>query len=104
MPLARNLLAAASRPSPGSGICRSGPVVDRTLSGFDCRADPELLEIFGFQLTRGQLSRDVMTAVITEGVARMFLGEADPIGQTITLVDAAMANYTITGVLQDIPK
>jgi hypothetical protein len=34
----------------------------------------------------------------------MFLGEADPIGQTITLVDAAMANYTITGVLQDIPK
>ncbi|NKB72641.1 MAG: FtsX-like permease family protein [Candidatus Latescibacteria bacterium] len=78
-------------------------VGDQTLQDFSCRADPQLLEVFGFELMHGQLSTDATTAVITESLARKFFGDADPVGQTITMVES-MRDFTITGVLQDIPK
>jgi putative ABC transport system permease protein len=78
-------------------------VGDQTLQDFSCRVDPELLELFGFELTRGQLRTDATTAVITEALAARFFGDADPVGETITLVES-MRDFTITGVLQDIPK
>ncbi|MDP6779221.1 MAG: ABC transporter permease, partial [Candidatus Latescibacteria bacterium] len=78
---------------------------DVTLSDFFCRADPELLEVFDFGFVRGELRTEPMTAVITESVARKFYGDADPIGETLTLVDAGpMGDYIITGILRDIPK
>ena len=78
-------------------------VGDQTLQDFSCRADPQLLEVFGFELTRGQLITDATTAVITDALARKFFGDADPVGQTITFVESTR-DFTITGVLQDIPK
>jgi len=78
-------------------------VGERTLSDWFCRADPELLEVFGFEVTRGQLRTDAMTAAITESVARKLFGDADPLGQTVTLV-GPMWDFTITGILEDIPK
>ena len=76
---------------------------DKTLSEFFCRADPELLDVFGFDFVRGGLQSAAMTAVVTESVAYRFFGTADPIGKTITLVDAGpIGDYTITGVLKDI--
>ena len=78
-------------------------VGDQTLQDFSCRADPQLLEVFGCELTRGQLITDATTAVITDALARKFFGDADPVGQTITFVESTR-DFTITGVLQDIPK
>ena len=78
-------------------------VGDQTLQDFSCRADPQLLEVFGFELTRGQLITDATTAVITDALARKFFGDADPVGQTITFVESTR-DFPITGVLQDIPK
>ena len=77
----------------------------KTLSDWFCSADKEILEVFDFEFVRGGLLTSPMTAVVTESVARRFFGDADPIGQTITLVDTGpMGDYKITGILKDIPK
>ena len=57
---------------------------DRTLEEFFCGADPELLDVFGFELVRGEFTSAPMTAVVTESVAVKFFGNADPIGQSMT--------------------
>ena len=81
---------------------RAGKV---TLGQFFCRADPELLDVFGFKMIRGHLSSDPMTVIVTEQVATKFFGDEDPIGKVVTLLDAGpMGDYKITGILEDIPK
>lgn len=96
----------ASGRATASQHTRSSFLVEgRTLQNFFCRADPAFLDVFGFEIVRGVLSADVMTAVVTESAAQQFFGDADPIGKVITVLGSGPAGeYTVTGVLEDVPK
>ncbi len=67
-------------------------------------ADPEVFDVFTFTLVRGnpaQALKDPGTVVITELMARKYFGNADPLGETITLDTYP---FTVTGVMLDLPE
>ncbi len=66
-------------------------------------ADPDLFNVFSFPMVQGspdQALRDPWTVVITESMARKYFGNADPLGETISL---DTWDFTVTGVMRDIP-
>lgn len=67
-------------------------------------AESSLFDIFTFPLIKGNPST-VLTqpysVVISESIAELYFGEADPIGSTITVVDSY--SLTVTGVMRDLP-
>lgn len=66
-------------------------------------ADPELFSVFTFPMVQGNPDlalRDPWTVVITESMARKYFGNADPLGETISL---DTWDFTVTGVMRDIP-
>lgn len=66
--------------------------------------DPAFLKIFTFPLIKGNINDALVepnTVVITEGVARKYFGDDDPIGKTIKLGDSNFCK--ITGVAADVP-
>lgn len=66
--------------------------------------DSTLLEVFTFPLRRGSAASaldDPGSAVITPEVAEQHFGDADPIGQTLTV--NFDTEVTVTGVLEPIP-
>lgn len=68
-------------------------------------ADPELLEMLTFPLAIGEasaFSRDLNSALISREIAQRYFGDADPIGEVIT-VDYE-TDYTVRGVLTDVPS
>lgn len=67
-------------------------------------ADPELLEIFDFEWLAGDPRRalgEPNSIVLTESLARRFFGEADPIGESLTL--NGQWSVAVTGVIRDLP-
>jgi putative ABC transport system permease protein len=71
-----------------------------------CQAEPSLLEMFDFPLIQGDprtALADVDSAVLSESAARQLFGTADPVGQTIYLLDKKVPTK-ITGVMRDVPK
>ena len=67
-------------------------------------ADASFLEIFDFPLLKGDKTTalaEPFTAVITEKTARMYFGNADPIGKILTTLNDMPVK--ITGVAKDIP-
>jgi putative ABC transport system permease protein len=67
--------------------------------------DPSFFDIFDFKVIRGnrkKLFESSHTVVITESLARKFFGENDPIGKV--LVEDGKENFTVTGVMRDIPQ
>jgi len=80
-------------------------------------ADPSALEVFSWPMIQGDPATALTepgTVVITESLARKYFGEADPMGQTITLdprlrddegqFTGAVFPIRVTGVLKDIPN
>jgi len=68
-------------------------------------ADPNALEFFGFELERGDAATAIerpFTVVLTESAARRFFGNADPIGQPITVL--GQLDVEVTGVMADLPE
>ena len=67
-------------------------------------AESSLFDIFTFPLIKGNPST-VLTqpysVVLSESIAELYFGEADPIGSTITVVDSY--SLTVTGVMRDLP-
>ncbi|UCE06949.1 MAG: ABC transporter permease, partial [bacterium] len=67
--------------------------------------DPEFLIMFSFPLILGD-KRSVLTdpfsLVISEEMATKYFGDIDPLGQIISIDDKH--NYTVTGVMKNIPK
>ncbi len=66
-------------------------------------ADPDLFSVFSFPMVQGNPDlalRDPWTVVITESMARKYFGNADPLGETISL---DTWDFTVTGVMRDIP-
>ncbi|MFC1725477.1 ABC transporter permease [candidate division KSB1 bacterium] len=68
-------------------------------------ADNSVFNVFTFSLIKGDpqtaLSKP-FTVLLTESIAEKYFGEEDPVGKVIRLDN--QENYTITGILQDIPK
>ena len=70
--------------------------------------DGNLLKILQFPLVKGNAATALDrpgSLVLTETEARKYFGDADPMGQTLTLSSRGKQNdYRITGVLKDLPK
>jgi putative ABC transport system permease protein len=67
-------------------------------------AEPELLDVFTLPFLygspEGQLERP-QTMIMTESMAQKYFGEANPVGESMTLNDSVRVE--ITGVIRDIP-
>ena len=66
--------------------------------------DPAFFDIFSFGWLAGDPSQALaspFTIVLTESIARKYFGDADPLGQTVTLENAV--EMEVTGVIADLP-
>ena len=74
--------------------------------------DPNILEIFSFPVIRGEADlQDKYSALITEKIAQKYFKDANAIGEVLpiqrfnpTLRKNEIKNYTVTGILKNIPK
>jgi putative ABC transport system permease protein len=67
-------------------------------------ADQELFDVFTIPVLKGDVHRLVVrpgTLAITEGMARKYFGNEDPVGKTIRAGDS---DFEITGVIKDPPR
>ncbi len=68
-------------------------------------ADPSFLEIFTFPLVKGDPGTALSnpnTVVITESKAKVYFGNEDPMGKTISRNNGM--EFTVTGVARDVPN
>lgn len=68
-------------------------------------AEPTLFEVFSFPLLRGTaqtIFADIRSIVISQSMATRYFGDADPLGQTLLLNNRS--TYTVSGVMQDLPR
>jgi len=72
---------------------------------FAWSVDPSFLEMFSFPMIRGAAENSLSgtsSLVITERLAAKFFGDENPVGKMINV--AQSADFTVTGVLKDIPR
>jgi putative ABC transport system permease protein len=85
---------------------------DKTIPLRGLWADQHLFDVFSFELVSGDVGtalREPFTVLLTEEAALKVFGHVDVVGKIVTIGSAANANalgreYTITGVMKDIPK
>jgi len=68
-------------------------------------ADRSFFNVFTFPLTRGNPEtalKELNTAVLTESAAEKYFGSEDPVGKTISFNNET--DYTITGIMEDVPS
>ncbi len=68
-------------------------------------ADPGLFEVFTFPLLRGEAANllpNNNAVVISSEMAEKYFGQADPLGQVLTI--DFQTQYTVTGVLAPVPR
>jgi len=68
-------------------------------------ADPDVFEMFDFKLLKGNIENALVqpnTVVITESTAKRYFGDRDPMGLVLRADNTY--DFTITGVMQDVPK
>jgi len=94
------------------GAVRFSPTVRRAFSREDkvffqdgvFYADRSVFEVFSFELVRGDPETALeapFTMVLTEGTARKYFGDEDPVGKTIKWDNRF--DYEVTGVVKDPP-
>jgi ABC-type antimicrobial peptide transport system permease subunit len=67
--------------------------------------EPDFLSIFSFPLVQGSLRKllnDPGSIVLTESLGKKIFGDEDPMGKTLMFND--YVNFTVTGVLKDLPE
>jgi putative ABC transport system permease protein len=70
-------------------------------------ADKSFFTSLSFPLLKGDVKTALSTpegVVLSATVAKKFFGDADPIGQTITVIDYGNRLYKVTGVAADAPE
>ncbi|MYB56428.1 MAG: FtsX-like permease family protein [Gemmatimonadetes bacterium] len=96
--------------SNGSGDISIEDRTFRPLLGF---VDPNFLDIFSFPLIHGDPAnalKDKYSALITEKAAQKYFNKANPVGEPLPIQrenfqgEKRTYNYTITGILRDVPK
>jgi len=78
---------------------------DKRLKATGTTVDPDFLHIFSFPLVKGvpeSALEAVNSIVVTESFAQILFGEEEPMGQVVKLNNRDL--FTVTGVLQDLPK
>lgn len=69
-------------------------------------ADSNFFGVFDFPILKGNpltALRDPFSVVLTESAAKKFFGNADPMGQSLTLTRGQF-HGTVTGVMRDLPE
>jgi ABC-type antimicrobial peptide transport system permease subunit len=67
--------------------------------------DPEFLEIFTFPLKAGNQAnamKDPYSIIVTQKMADKYFGDIDPMGETLVKNDGKQ--FTVTGILEEIPN
>lgn len=67
------------------------------------QANPGLFQLFSFQLVKGNpvtALKEPFSLVLTESAVAKLFGDEDPIGKAVRFRDR---DYTVTGILQDVP-
>lgn len=89
----------------GGKWVRSG---DRIFQQAFALVDPEFFDVLTVPLIRGNretVFQNPYSLVISESVARKYFGDADPIGQAMTVEDRYLGGeYQVTGVVEDSPR
>lgn len=68
-------------------------------------ADPEIFRVFSFPFIKGDphsALREPLSMIISEEIAAKYFGDADPIGQILTVENEY--DYTVNGVMKKIPQ
>jgi putative ABC transport system permease protein len=82
-------------------------VEDKSFSEILQFVDPAFLEMFTFPVLGGGTQKvlsDPSSVVITTEIARKYFGDADPMGQHVTVqLDQTVAEFTVAGVTQPPP-
>jgi putative ABC transport system permease protein len=83
-------------------------VEDKSFSEILQFVDPAFLEMFTFAVLgggTGKVLSDPSSVVITTEIAQKYFGDADPVGQQMTVqLDETMAEFTVAGVTQPPPE
>ncbi|HMB91089.1 MAG TPA: ABC transporter permease, partial [Rhodothermales bacterium] len=69
-------------------------------------ADSTVFDVFSFSLKRGDprtALTEPFTIVLTEAMARKYFGDEDPMGKTLTAHHWTTHDYTVTGILEEVP-
>lgn len=80
-------------------------VGDKRLKATGTTVDPDFLYIFSFPLIKGapeSALEGVNSIVVTESFAQELFGDEEPMGQVLKLDNRDL--FTVTGVLEDLPK
>lgn len=91
-------VARATRVMDGGAVVHHGDRVFREAVTF---VDPAFLQMFSFPLVAGDPAtalHDLNSVVLTEETARKFFGEAEAVGQVLTLQLAEAEAFVVTGV------
>ncbi|RRB18450.1 ABC transporter permease [Larkinella knui] len=87
------------------GFYSDAKVSDETIVPLEATwADPSFFKVFTFPMLKGDPAtalKEPYSLVITEKTARKLFGEAEALGKTVRF---DTLNYTVTGVLKDLPK
>jgi putative ABC transport system permease protein len=68
-------------------------------------ADPNFFDFFDYKLLEGDPEtalQEPFTLILTESLAKSLFGTTDPLGQTVR--DGSGDDFTITGVMEDLPQ
>ncbi|WP_229214877.1 ABC transporter permease [Dyadobacter bucti] len=87
-----------------SGFSGDAAVGSKTLPVEGLWTDPSFLRVFSFPLIQGDPAsalREPYSLIVTQKTAQKLFGSADPLGE---IVRFDTLNYTVTGVMEDIPK
>lgn len=69
----------------------------KSLPAREAFVDPDFYTIFGFKLLKGTPATAPQTVVLTQETALRFFGQADPIGQIVTI--GKSGDFTVIGIL-----
>jgi putative ABC transport system permease protein len=98
--------------TPGNFIVSYTNPTNKVISFEESRilaADSNFFSMFNFQLVKGDAAsafKQANTVVMTQSTAKKYFGDADPIGELVTLGGIAggkQQTYEVTGVVEDTP-
>ncbi|OGU35348.1 MAG: hypothetical protein A2068_09595 [Ignavibacteria bacterium GWB2_35_6b] len=78
---------------------------DKNFNERICFTDPNFFNMFDFSLKQGNKENVLsqpFSAVITEKIAKKYFNEENPVGKTLTI--EGKYDFTVTGVLKDLPS
>ncbi|RZL58823.1 MAG: transporter, partial [Sphingomonas sp.] len=86
----------------GGSVLRNGVATREDVA----QVDPGFFDVFDLAMVRGNGQQGLSTptgTLISETLAKKYFGSSDPIGQSMTIVGEAPAQYRVTGIFRDLP-